>query len=60
MTKIGIFKKSKVSKLNILPHTIEGAAKLLQEFPLTAAELTDVLPLGSKASSGSTGRILKI
>lgn len=58
MTKSEVFKRSKVAKLTILPHTVERATHLLQEFPLTASELKDVIPLGSKVDSVLTGTFL--
>ena len=54
-----MFVKNKVSKLNILSHTVEKAAQLLSEFPLTPRELQDVFPLGTQVATISTGtRIL--
>ena len=43
--EIAALKKQFVSKLRVLPYTLEKAAQLLQEFPLTSAELQDVVPL---------------
>jgi hypothetical protein len=48
--------KNKVSKLNILPHTVERATKLLQEFPLTNEELQDVHPLQKQVANIATGK----
>lgn len=47
MTKneAAIVKKHYVSKLYLLPHTLEKTDQLLKDFPLTSTEIQDVLPL---------------
>jgi hypothetical protein len=55
VTKTVVFVRNKISKLNILPHTVEKASQLLQEFPLTKEELLDVLPLESQVANFAAG-----
>jgi len=45
VTKTKAFSKKKIPKLKILPNTLEKTAKLLEDFPLTEAELEYVVPL---------------
>lgn len=54
--KIAIFAKNQISKLNIHPNTVARATQLLQEFPLTAEELLDVLPLENQATRCTTDK----
>lgn len=58
MTKNKLYVKNKAAKLHILPNTCEKAAKLLEQYPLTRAELQDVLPLENIAICSSSGLLL--
>jgi hypothetical protein len=58
VTKTVVFVRNKVSKLNILPHTVERTTQLLQEFPLTKEELQDVLPLQKQIANIAAGKLL--
>lgn len=49
--ELAALKKQFVSRLHILPSTLEKASQVLQEFPLMAAELEDVVPLTENKSA---------